>query len=81
MGIVGAAVYALRTERGHEIQGQIGETLTDSMGRIREVTSASWTRIRDAAMDAGERLGLTENLESEQPESESYQPQGLRRVG
>ncbi len=79
-GIVGAAVYALRTERGHAVQERIGETLTDSMGRIRELSTTGWSRIRDVAMNASQRIGLTEEVESDEAEFETNQRQNLRRV-
>src|SRR5688572_23707053 len=37
-GIAGAAMYLLKTERGQAIQEQVGETISDSMGRIRDLS-------------------------------------------
>jgi hypothetical protein len=47
VGIAGAALFLLKTERGQAIQEQIGETITDSMGRIRDLSVTGWTYVRD----------------------------------
>jgi hypothetical protein len=68
VGIAGAALFLLKTERGQAIQEQIGETITDSMGRIRDLSVTGWTYVRDF---------VTEPETGQEIESESAR---LRRV-
>ena len=69
-GIAGTAVFLLKTERGQAIQEQVGETITDSMGRIRDLSVTGWTYVRDF---------VTESDTDQEIESVN-QPKPLRRV-
>src|SRR3954468_21930513 len=52
-GIAGASAFLLKTERGQAIQEQVGETITDSMGRIRELAVDGWCYVRDFVTESG----------------------------
>ena len=69
-GIAGAAIYMLKTERGQAIQEQVGETISDSMGRIRDLSVSGYNRVHDFVM---------ESRTDEEVQSESG-PERLRRV-
>jgi hypothetical protein len=69
-GIAGAAMYLLKTERGQAIQEQVGETISDSMGRIRDLSVTGYNRIHDFVM---------ESRPDEEIQSKS-EPERLRRV-
>jgi hypothetical protein len=71
-GIAGAFAYALTTERGKAIQEQVGETITDSMGRIRDLSVTGWTRVRDFVTESG--------IDEDQEFESETGPQRLRRV-
>ena len=72
VGIAGAALFLLKTERGQAIQEQVGETITDSMGRIRDLSASGWTYIRDFVTES--------DADTEQEIESESRPERLRRV-
>ncbi len=70
VGIAGAALFLLKTERGQTIREQVGDTITDSMERIRDLSVSGWTYVRDFVTESG----ADEEIES------ASQPERLRRV-
>jgi hypothetical protein len=75
-GIAGAAAFLLKTERGQAISEQVGETITDSMGRIRDLSMSGLTRIRDFVTESEIDTDELSESESETP----YSTERLRRV-